>query len=592
MADIPEAGYFSNGSLTQGNSKTALEALVASLRHVPWSGQTELSNTIVSGAITPAGSGGVTVVETEALATTDDLTTINTGNYPNGAFLLLRNANANRSVVVKHAVSGVATIQLDRGVDCVLDDTKKWLLLRRHDANWYELIRGPQRVTTEVVTNSAAFTVQKQNFGSVFVCTGAYTVSLAAAANLGAGFLFGVMNVGTSTIVIDPNSSELVDGASTMSIPQGWSFEFVCTGTGWATIASHGPNIPTLNLLINGSCEVWQRATTFSAGPSSGSFNYLADRWTIQGFGTGAAQTYNRSTNVPTVAQAGLVLNYSLEVDCANAVVSPAAGDVSVLRLAISGGAWRHLRKRQLTLSFWVMSPKTGAHAVVLNESVSWSYVAPYTVTAANTWEYKSVTLTPSIGNVGTGDTVTTLCHVSFPLYCGTTYQTGGASAWAVGQFFGATGQVNLMDNTANFFRVTGVKIESGSIATPYDVGSFELEYLRCLAYYQKSFSYDTAVAPNAGANTGEFIFTQTVGASTVLDGATIPFIVPHVAAGGGVLYNPQSGDSNVYNRNTSTSCSSTAITHFGTHHFAIKTTTPGGSAVNQTLAIHWAIGL
>lgn len=98
MASIPAAGYLSTPGRTEGETKVALDSLVASLRHVPWSGQVEVACTIASGLIVPPGAAGVVVVDTEAGAASDDLNNIVTTNYPDGAFLLIRNADAARGL--------------------------------------------------------------------------------------------------------------------------------------------------------------------------------------------------------------------------------------------------------------------------------------------------------------------------------------------------------------------------------------------------------------------------------------------------------------------------------------------------------------
>lgn len=585
MASIPAAGYISDPTRTKGQLKTSLEALVASLRHVPWSGQVELAYTIVSGSITPAGAGGVLVVDTEAAAATDDLTNIVTTNYPEGAFVLLRNANAARTVVVKHAITGIGTMQLDRGVDYALDDTKKWLLLRRHGTDWYELLRGPQRLVSEVSVKSATFTVQKQDIGKIFVCSGTYTVSLAAAAGMGNGFIVGIRNVGTGTLTIDPNSSELIDGATVASLPPGWSIQLVCTGTAWTTVASTGPSVQR-NPFTNGMMEVWQRGTTFPYTIGNGA-QPTADRWLVLGAGATKSFTMNRSTNVPTVAQAGVLFNYSLELDVTTALGSPASGDALSIYQVIEAGTWRHFAQRQLTISFWVMSSKTGTHTLRLRASnLIYFCILPYTINAADTWEYKTLTVSASIAwgqnsfeahwvvlaGSGTIDTTINTWHQVI---------TGPAN-------LAAPGQVNCFDSTANFFRLTGVKIELGSIATPYDVTSFTEEYLRCLGHYQKSFPYATAPVQNAGSNTGEFIFRCPVGGGSSFANVPVTLPVPMPLSHVVLLYNPDVANFQIRDRSAGVDCDLSNVTSIGPHGFVFTADTSSSSAIGNTMAIHW----
>lgn len=589
MATIPAAGYISDPSRNEGETKTTLESLVACVRHVPWSGQVELTNTISIGVITPAGSGGVIVVDTEAATSSDDLTTITQTNYPDGSFLLVRNANAARTVVVKH---GTGNIQLKRNADMVLDDTAKWVLFRRKDSLWYEIFRGPNRLTTEVLTKSATFTINKQDIGKAFVCTSSYTINLSSAASLGNGFIFGVRNVGTGTLVVDANSSELIDGATVLSIPPGWSFQFLCTGSAWITTDSTGPQT-TENPVINGIMEVWQRGSSIAVSISGGSYTYCADKWNIHVLGAARSLTVNRSTDVPTLANAGVCFNFSLEVDCTTAYAAPASTDLVTLRQGFEMGAFRHLNQRQLTVSFWVRSSKTGTHSVVMSSAtLTRCYVATYTISVADTWEYKTITIAASPSAIIGSLQQTVLFNLEWTLQAGSSFVTSSTNQWLTttgSGLRGATGTANTLDNTSNLFRITGVKIELGSIATPYDVSSFEEDYLRCLRYYQKSFAYATTPAYSVGSNTGEWIFPQTVGASTVFNTAWVPYILPMANAPFQILWNPNGGTNQVRNRNTSTDCtSSSGNSNVSLHGFVLQATTPGGSAIGQTLAVHW----
>lgn len=590
MATIPTAGYLSTSTRTKGEAKPALEDLIASLRQVPYAGQAELTATIISGSVTPAGSGGVLVVDTEAAATTDDLTNIVTTNYPDGSVMLVRNAHSARSVVAKHGSGGIGPMQLDRAVDYVLDDTKKWLLLRLSGGTWYEVLRGPSRLTSTAVTQTAAFTVNREDLGKVFLCSGTFTITVTAAASLGSGFLFAVVNTGTGTITVDPNASEGIDGALTVPIRSGWGVEYICTGTSWLSIASTGPQ-PMPSPIVNGSMEVWQRGTTFPTALNNNESWFLADRWLIVSVGpTEISATFNRSTNVPTVAQAGVLFNYSLELDVTTAYGSMASSDRYGIFQAIEGFSWRHFAQRQCTLSFWVMSSKTGTHSVSFrNIDSSRTLVATYSVAVADTWEYKQLPI-PASPSTGTWNYANrTGLFINWALASGTSGLTSTLNAWQSADRFAGTGQVNCLDSAANFFRLTGVKLELGSFATPFDVTSFESEYLRCQRYYQKSFDYATAPAQNVGSNTGEWIFAQTVGASTVFNTERIPLVVPmsyHLYVD---LFNPNAANDQVRNRNTNTDCTgSTDETGSKEQSFTVTATTPAGSGTGQLLAVHW----
>mgnify|MGYP000999498584 CR=1 FL=1 len=242
MSTLPAVNYISDTLRTEGEMKAALEAWLSATKQIPGAGQAELAVTISGGAITPAGGGGVVVVDPEAAAATDDLTNIIQTNYPEGCCLLLRNANSARAVVVKNAATGSGQINLDRDADYVLDTTEKWLLLQRRSSEWYELMRGPDRLAMPTVTKTASFTVNRQDHGTVFVCSGSITVSFSAAAVLGNGFTCAIVNANTAanTITLDPNGSELINRMATVLLQAQQAALLVCTGSAFRLL---GPDL-------------------------------------------------------------------------------------------------------------------------------------------------------------------------------------------------------------------------------------------------------------------------------------------------------------------------------------------------------------
>lgn len=91
-----------------------------------------------------------------------------------------------------------------------------------------------------VVQLASAYTVVVADRGKLFDCTGTFTIGLTSAATLGAGFTFAIRNSGTGVITIDPNASELIDGAATVTYAPGASSLVVCNGTGFKTVGLAG----------------------------------------------------------------------------------------------------------------------------------------------------------------------------------------------------------------------------------------------------------------------------------------------------------------------------------------------------------------
>lgn len=105
-----------------------------------------------------------------------------------------------------------------------------------------------------VIEKTEAYTVVAGDRGDLIDCTsGTFTLTLTAAATLGAGFAFAVRNSGTGVVTIDPNGTELIDGATTLALAGGESCFCVCTGTGWKTVGRSGGATPQLRTVIFGS---------------------------------------------------------------------------------------------------------------------------------------------------------------------------------------------------------------------------------------------------------------------------------------------------------------------------------------------------
>lgn len=97
------------------------------------------------------------------------------------------------------------------------------------------------------VTKSAAYTVVATDKGKLIDCSATLTLSLTAAATLAAGFNFAVRNSGAGTVTLDPNASELIDGATTITIAPGESFLISCDGSGFKTVGRTGYPISIAN---------------------------------------------------------------------------------------------------------------------------------------------------------------------------------------------------------------------------------------------------------------------------------------------------------------------------------------------------------
>lgn len=214
------------------------------------------------------------------------------------------------------------------------------------------------------------------------------------------------------------------------------------------------------NRIINGDMRISVRGTSF---PAPASESYTLDRWKV-GKNAGV-MTVSQQADGPNTA-----LGTSLRWQVTSEKAALAAGDFALIAQRIEGYNVADLIGRPFTFSFWVRSSKTGIHCVSFrNSGLDRSYVAEYTITAANTWEFKTITVVGGLTANGTWNWTTGMgLEIDFCLATGATYQ-GVPGAWQTGSIIGTANQVNCLDTVGNIFAITGVQLEPGTVATPFE---------------------------------------------------------------------------------------------------------------------------
>ena len=293
------------------------------------------------------------------------------------------------------------------------------------------------------------------------------------------------------------------------------------------------------NYIINGDMRISQRGTLFTSILSD---RYSIDRMLYRKSGA-MVHSIAQDTDVPTVAQAGYLFQNSLLSTVTTVDTSIASTDFCTLQHRVEGYNWANLAQRPCTLSFWVKSSQTGTYCVALvNSAGDRSIVKEYTISAANTWEYKVLTFaaSPSSGtwNYTNGIGVS----VCWTLAAGSNFQTT-ADSWQTGNFIATTNQVNATNTIVTEFRLTGLKLNEGSYASPFSLfaGDAGGELAACQRYYEKSYNID--IFPGAASSNGQAIFNNNDSAGSRNPFFYIPFKVSKRTGVPAVtLYNPVTG--------------------------------------------------
>ena len=238
------------------------------------------------------------------------------------------------------------------------------------------------------------------------------------------------------------------------------------------------------NMIFNGAMQVAVRGTSVTSQTSTNGYT-TCDRWHLQMDSSGTF-TVSQSTTAPDG------FSNSFKIDCTTADASP---NYLILSQRFEGQNLQQLKKgtssaESVTLSFWVRSSKTGTYQVNLQDIDNTRNIgATYAISSANTWEYKEVTFA--------GDTTGSLdnnnansLNVEWFLAAGSSFNTGAVpTSWEAKSNADRAAGLNVAigASTSDDFHLTGVQLEVGDTATPFEHRSYGDELARCQRYYTEA---------------------------------------------------------------------------------------------------------
>lgn len=273
------------------------------------------------------------------------------------------------------------------------------------------------------------------------------------------------------------------------------------------------------NRIINGAMMIDQRNAGASVTVNSSSSNvFSVDRWQGAGETTDGVFTLQQSS----VAPSGFINSILATVTTADASIGASQRYFIQQRiegLNIADLGWGSASAKTVTLSFWVRSSLTGTFGgAVRNSAGDRSYPFTYSISAANTWEQKSIT----IAGDTTGTWLTTNgigMMVTWGLGVGSAL-SGTAGSWAGTNYWSATGAVSVIGTNAATFYLTGVQLEVGSVATPFERRLYPQELAMCQRYYQSA----TVVIPPSSGTAYQFFYKVSMRAAATVSSAGAGF--------------------------------------------------------------------
>jgi len=331
------------------------------------------------------------------------------------------------------------------------------------------------------------------------------------------------------------------------------------------------------NRIINGAMVIDQR----NAGASVTTNGFTLDRW---------ASIVSASSKFSVQQNAGSVTpptEFTKYLGCTSlSAYSISAGDYFMVRQPIEGFniadlGWGTANAQSITISFRVYSSLTGTFGGALeNNASNRSYPFSYTISTANTWETKSITIAGDTS--GTWETNNSIgVMLAFSLGAGSTY-SGTAGAWSSTRYFSATGATSVVGTNGATFYITGVQLEKGSTATSFDVRPYATEFTLCQRYFQ-----------TLAVSTGSAAYIAPIVADSASTGFGVVFLpvpmrtAPSLSitlAGGTTKYRANTGSVND-NSNTDPTIANATATSFRLNFssgFTALTTNVGGWVTNR----------
>jgi len=305
------------------------------------------------------------------------------------------------------------------------------------------------------------------------------------------------------------------------------------------------------NLIINGDMRIAQRGT--SATISGASAYHTVDRFVMNIATTIFDSIATMGQNLDSLTPPSDFSDYvGIQINTGTAL---SGNPFYNFRQQIEGNNLSHLKfgtsdAKTITLSFWVRSTLTGDFSFSLrNGANNRSYVTTYNIASANTWEKKTITITgDTTGTWAVDNTVGLSLNWGLGNSSGS-FSTSTLNEWQASSLTGATTGVDLVATTNAKWYITGVQLEVGDTATPFEHKPYDMELQRCQRYFQTSYVYGSTIG-SSFSNGSENGLQQSWGSSNAssIAGGTWKLPVTMRTSGTLTIYD-QAGTSGKYTK-------------------------------------------
>lgn len=337
------------------------------------------------------------------------------------------------------------------------------------------------------------------------------------------------------------------------------------------------------NRIINGDMRIDQR-NEGTAVTISGTVRVL-DLWQANEVGDGVFTVQQITTTPPTG------FTHSLRVTVTTADASIGAAQLNDVTQRIEGTNIRDLlfgsaNAKTVTLSFWIRSSVTGTFAVTLSNNGVRNYVTSYTISSANTWEKKTVSIPGDTG----GTWLTTNANgmrIIWDLGSGSDY-TAVINTWSTvadaRNFSGATALISTLNAT---WDLTGVQLEIGSQATDFEYIPSHIQLLQCQRYFEKTIPQGTAVVDNPATTLGALTYRTYVAGTAGANGQLWQYKVTKRATPSITLFNPSATGTAWRNTTDGANSGASGTANVGDTSAYITNAQVAGDGVGEVLQIH-----